>query len=120
MKEGNYTYYTIQHAFVPQKSKLKKKVKENWHFSCFDYFGMNYDIHIQFNEKGWRELLNATNALKVLEDRNENGDFDYLDDHSGKKCKCRHKFRIVKVNYNCSTEVVSAKEFMDNGISRFF
>lgn len=131
-----HTYYTFQHRRVAESPWLKKepilpiKKKDEWSFSCFDYFGKAinclkwldggsvkyaykggsecHDVWSKTGSKGFWTLKYAKEALNRLKEFNSKGKFDTVSGYHEHEQSVRYEFRIVKVTcFDDIVEVVS-------------
>jgi hypothetical protein len=142
MKDGTFTYFTVQHRtthkndWLKPKSLLKPvKEKDEWSFSSFDHFGPSFNPHIgtgndwraedkkasdeiynvwcNTSHHGWWSLKYAILALCRVRKDDANGEYDTRDTYRHYCQSVRHEYRIVKLTVSKQTEVVSCEDLMD-------
>lgn len=134
MKDGNYTYYTIQHRSVAESPWCKPKEPlvpvedKNWSFSSFDHFGPSFDRHkgtgndwrpvnsaasreshdvwATTGHHGWWTLKFAVIALRHVRKDDAKGKYDCFGPYKEHCQAIRHEFRIVKLTVSQKTEVL--------------
>jgi hypothetical protein len=127
-RQGEYTYYTIQHRKTHQTEWLKPddelkpvEKKDHWSMSCFDWMGfkaqpwagkgndwkpIDKKAHDQISSvrsmtgsKGWWDLEYAMKALARLMKASEEGEFVITDTYGKPHQAQRFEFRIVRVRW---------------------
>lgn len=138
MRDGTFTYYTLQHRTTHKSPWLKpdgplEPVEEKeWSFSSWDFFGgvaepwhgTGNDWRPKFKEAhdethsvwantgchGWWSLKFAVKGLKRVRKADAKGKFDCFDGYRHHEQAVRHEFRLVKVTVSKKTEEVSAED----------
>ena len=134
MRDGKFTFYTIQHKRIAESPWLKPMEPllpcegKEWVFSSFDYFGASFDLHAgtgndwnsidkvasnelhdvwsKTSDHGWWSLKYAIAALKQVRKDDAKGKYDTRDSYGRHEAAVRHRFRIVKQTVSQKTEVV--------------
>lgn len=123
MRDGNYTYYTIQHRRTGESEWLKpdgpiKPCREKeWINSSHDSFLFHprrgtksrdeaYQVWLKTEHRGWWSLKLATEALGRAVHDSAIGFYDDKGPY-GERCQAvRYEFRIVKMTVSQKTETV--------------
>jgi hypothetical protein len=142
MRDGTFTYYTLQHRRTHESPWLKprgklKPVKEldDWSFSSWDVFGGTAEPWVgtgnnykpQFKEAhdethsvwactgrhGWWSLKYAVKGLRRVQAAQARGKFDSRGTYGSHNQALRYEFRLVKVTVSKVTEEVSSDDLME-------
>ncbi len=141
MKNGEFTFYTLQHRrthlspWLKPEGKLsstKDKKDKEWAFSGWDIFaepwhgiGNNWrpkykkahnetcEVRANTGYNGWWNLEYAVKGLRRVQKADTQGKFDYRDGYNNLTQAVRHEFRLVKVVISKQTEEVSQNDLMD-------
>ena len=145
MREGTFTYYTLQHRIIQRTPWNKPKeplkpVKDEWGCTNWETFGWviepwhgtgnNYrpkyrkahdEIHNVWEKtrrRGWWTFKFAVRGLKRVREADAKGVFDYKEHETSKVVqRVRHEFRLVKVTGSKKTEVADTEELIDQLVS---
>lgn len=139
MKDGEYTFYAIQHRLM-YRSKWRQldvgeEVKDkSWCYSSHDAFGAAFnpwrgkgndakpafrassdechDVWATTGRHGWWSLRYAIEAMERVQRMDEEGCYDSHDNYKRdmKLAIRRHQFRVVKVTVAKTTRVVAESE----------
>lgn len=134
MKDGTFTYYTIQHRRVAESpwlnsSKLHRKNDEGWELSSWHYFGWVahlpqvsvskpltvgakadrevYEVWSATGGHGWWTEKYALDALPALRQADDKGAFDVRGpDGIARQC-LRHEFRVVRITVSQKLDIIA-------------
>jgi hypothetical protein len=123
---------THESPWLKLKGRLKR-VKGEWAFSSWDYFGRAFRtmigkgnnvrprykkadedrtvVYRECRRSGWKQRKHAIHALRRVCKLDDGGAFDRNDSYGHKCQRVRHEFRVVKVHYvnQVSVECVVTK-----------
>jgi hypothetical protein len=140
MRDGTFTYYTLQHRrthtspWLKPQDKLKSVKDKEWDFSNWDVFGLTAepwhgkgndwrpkfkkahnetrDCWANTGHSGWWTLKFAVRGLRRVRKADAKGKFDSRSGYGHHEQAVRHEFRLVKITVSQTTEGIPEEDWI--------